>query len=59
MESIVTIGKETPALTIPGYSLQEEIGRGGMGVVYRARDLGFERDVAIKLLSEKVDASSG
>lgn len=51
-------GNETSRPSIPGYTLQEEIGRGGMGVVYRARDLGFERDVAIKLLSDKFDAES-
>ncbi|MGO9469732.1 MAG: protein kinase domain-containing protein [Isosphaeraceae bacterium] len=37
----------------PGYELQDEIGRGGMGVVYRARDTGLDRDVAVKLLSER------
>ena len=46
------------SLTIVGYQLCEEIGRGGMGVVYRARDLGFERDVAIKVLGAKVGADS-
>ncbi len=33
------------------YELIEQIGQGGMGVVYRARQHGLERDVAIKLLA--------
>lgn len=33
------------------YELVEQIGQGGMGVVYRARQLGLERDVAFKLLA--------
>lgn len=32
------------------FQLKEEIGRGGFGVVFRARQLGVERNVAVKML---------
>src|SRR5688572_26568633 len=32
------------------YEIADEIGRGGMGVVFRARDVRLRRSVAIKLL---------
>ena len=38
---------------IPGYQLLERIGAGGMGVVYKARQLRMDRLVAIKLLKPK------
>ncbi len=36
--------------TIPGYELLDRIGQGGMGVVFRARQLELKRTVALKLL---------
>ena len=41
----------TPGARIAGYILEEQIGAGGMAVVFRARDERLQRRVALKILS--------
>jgi serine/threonine protein kinase len=50
---------ELAGQSLGGYRLEEEIGRGSMGVVYRGKQLALNRDVAIKVLSKALarDAS--
>jgi ABC-type branched-subunit amino acid transport system substrate-binding protein len=44
----------TPGTSFAGYRVDSLIGRGGMGVVYRATDLSLERPVALKLVAPEL-----
>jgi len=43
---------------VGGFEIEEIIGRGGMGVVYRARDTRLDRSVAVKSIPAELQSSS-
>ncbi len=48
---------ESPEYSIPGHDMLRELNRGGMGAVYKARQHGFNRIVAVKvILPERLQA---
>jgi len=55
---IAAVESAAASLAIPNYRILDEIGRGAMGVVYRATDTRLGREVAVKVLRPDLDSGT-
>jgi hypothetical protein len=54
MLKITRLRSPLVTVAVPGYQIVDALGRGGFGVVYRARQITIDREVAIKLDSRVI-----
>ena len=47
-----------PGTVVAGFRIENEIGRGGMGVVYRATQMNLLRPIALKILSDELSSDA-
>ncbi len=50
-DTLLSSDKLSPGTMVGPYEIESELGAGGMGIVYRARHLGYKGEVALKVLS--------
>ncbi|HYG74038.1 MAG TPA: protein kinase [Planctomycetota bacterium] len=52
------VEESTANIDIPGYTILDRIGAGGMGTVYKAKQISMDRVVALKILNERYSSNS-
>jgi serine/threonine protein kinase len=48
--AVKPVGSRTDCPDVPGYEVMERLGEGGMGIVHKARQVGLNRFVALKMI---------